>query len=468
MTSRYKVGSHPTYVAPGALVMTGEDNLEQLCALAAGEISVVEVISALSNGDLRTLPDFLIAVPEDAGIRVVARGEFRATSGDWVCSGLGVATWNEQVLTDLAGAGIVVSAGVESGPELPLVEGVVLAGAVTWRPGDAPLVAVAALGGRVESAPGEPALVDSVDPVGPVAAVRGAMAHGAVESDLVDTVQATVAPEVVDPGRETSALVVPESVPDAGDADGDADSTEQSVEPTHEPALEPAPESFVELAMEPDTENGVPVPPMAVPARDEPMPDPNATRVESDDVFDAMFGATIHGRRPEDAAIREKGEIASIAPVTPPPPPPSPPEAPPGDHDGRTITAASMREQRRLMPAASVGGKRVATLHLTSGQEVVVDRPVLLGRSPRSAQASSSALPSIVVVDDPYVSSTHLEVAFVDGALVATDRSSNGTVLKRPGQGSERLVKDVPTVVTDGCLLSLSDDFVATVRLGGS
>jgi hypothetical protein len=215
-----------------------------------------------------------------------------------------------------------------------------------------------------------------------------------------------------------------------------------------------------------------------------PEPDPFATRTEGEDDFDAMFGATIQGRRPEDAAVRD-GVTPQVAPppalVTPPPSgvpspapaaptPPAPPATPPsvvdGDHDGRTVTVAQMREMRqRQSPPQAPPPSVEARLVLSTGEAFAVDRPVLIGRAPRSTQASSAALPRIVVVDDPYVSSTHLEVVVSGSSVLATDRSTNGTLLTRPGGTPVRLAKGEPTLVSEGCRLSLSDDLSVLVEV---
>lgn len=174
---------------------------------------------------------------------------------------------------------------------------------------------------------------------------------------------------------------------------------------------------------------------------------PDHTVVEADDEFDGTVGATVQGQRAE-----------------------APPETPPGDHDGRTITAAQLQELRaQQAPATSEApGPEHATLAVSGGETVDLVQPVIIGRSPRADQRSSAQLPRLVVVDDPYVSGTHLEVLLEEGAVVAVDRSTNGTTLTRPGGEPERLSKDEPTVVGDGCVLGLSDDVTATVAVPGA
>lgn len=188
-----------------------------------------------------------------------------------------------------------------------------------------------------------------------------------------------------------------------------------------------------------------------------PVDDAHLTRGEPDEDFDAMAGATVVGRRQEEPAA-----AVPDAPATPAL----------GDHDGHTVAASAIRRIMQQAPSAPQTTPQAtpqaapkATLVLSTGRSIDVDGPVLIGRAPRVAQTSGLTMPTLVVVEDPYVSGTHLEVAFQGGSLVATDRSTNGTLLTRPDRAPERLVKDVPTVLTSGSVLALSDDLTATVTL---
>jgi len=153
-----------------------------------------------------------------------------------------------------------------------------------------------------------------------------------------------------------------------------------------------------------------------------------------------MFGATIVGRPAEDEPPR------------------------PGDHDGRTITAAQLRALREQAAAAEEPAVQ-ATIVLPDGARHPVAPRLLIGRRPQARQVATADVPTLVTVDDPYVSSTHLEAALVDGRVVVTDLSTNGTLITLPGQPPEQLVKGAPTEVVDGTALSLSDELVVTVEL---
>lgn len=226
-----------------------------------------------------------------------------------------------------------------------------------------------------------------------------------------------------------------------------------------------------------------------------PAPDPvdaAQTMVEPEEAsFDALFGATVAGRRPEDAAIREPEEAEEPAPVVAPPPPPpvaptvddATPAGPEGDHDQHTMTPeefARLRSgnravdpvpaapvERPVAPPAPPAGPRVV-LSLSTGREIVMDRPVLVGRSPQARNTTSTQLPLLVVVDDPYVSGTHLELALVDGELRATDTSSNGTLLRRGEVGTPTpMTRSEAAPVPDGSVLTISEDVSITVSVEG-
>lgn len=179
------------------------------------------------------------------------------------------------------------------------------------------------------------------------------------------------------------------------------------------------------------------------------------------------------------------------APTTPPPsmPPPSTPPATTGwgdpspEHDGRTITPAQLQA---LRAAAAQPGAAPATpppssppptmrppvvpvrpavaLALSTGRVVPVRRRVLIGRSPRIQQVGGSQnLPALVTVDDPYVSSTHLEVSAEANRVTVTDMSTNGTLLARQGRVPVPLDRGVATEVALGDVLTLSKGLTATV-----
>lgn len=237
------------------------------------------------------------------------------------------------------------------------------------------------------------------------------------------------------------------------------------------PAVTPEPEAHAE------EEPGRDVAPDPAPER--PLltraPDSPATIIEPDEhEFDAMFGVTVPGRRPEDAAVRpieadleddeEEQPAPAPAPSTPGPAPMTPDT---GDHDGRTVARSSLPRRRGAAPAPAQRTGPWVTLTLSTGETYDVAGRALVGRSPRSTAVTGAALPQLVVVDDPYVSSTHLEIAVGAATVLVTDVSTNGTTLTPPGGTEGVLVRDVPTDAADGAVLRLSDDLTITLTISG-
>ncbi|HWJ08779.1 MAG TPA: FHA domain-containing protein [Nocardioides sp.] len=199
---------------------------------------------------------------------------------------------------------------------------------------------------------------------------------------------------------------------------------------------------------------------------------------------------------PEHTVYRTPASAAAPAPPPPATPlPPTPQVAAPADgwpaapvadpdHDGRTITPAQLQALRSgqagapVVPTAPPGPpappqpvappppplRALVALALSTGRVVPIRRRVLIGRSPRVQQVGGSAnLPALVTVDDPYVSSTHLEVASDGIRVTVTDTSTNGTLLARQGRAPVALDHGVATEVAIGDVLTLSKGLTATV-----
>jgi hypothetical protein len=154
-------------------------------------------------------------------------------------------------------------------------------------------------------------------------------------------------------------------------------------------------------------------------------------------------------------------------PGTPTPAPyADPPDHPPdhdADHDGDTLAGRSTEE-----PAdpggPTVTSRPVARLVFSHGDDVSVDRPVVVGRSPEARRFASGEQPRLVSVPSPQqeISSTHLEIRPGSGAdhgsAVVTDLgSTNGSVLVQPGLPPEDLTPGVPVQLIPGAILDLGD-----------
>ena len=129
------------------------------------------------------------------------------------------------------------------------------------------------------------------------------------------------------------------------------------------------------------------------------------------------------------------------------------------------VCGAAVPEQSPVTVPRPVLG----VLKMSSGDEIVLDRSVLLGRSPSVGHLIDGQRPHIVklpsVAND--ISRNHAEVR-VDGwhVLVADLNSTNGTVVTRAGQPPERLRPNDAVTIEPGTVVSIADEitftFVAT------
>jgi hypothetical protein len=91
---------------------------------------------------------------------------------------------------------------------------------------------------------------------------------------------------------------------------------------------------------------------------------------------------------------------------------------------------------------------------------------VYVGRRPALPRVPASGIPQLVAVPSPRreVSSTHLAISAVGGAVVVRDMlSTNGTVVKAPGVPARTLLRGESSVVTAGTQLDLGDGNVIEV-----
>lgn len=426
MTGRwYRPGDALALVTGVGVVVTDPGQEDTLAALFEAPLKVPAVVEALTARGWSAVPDFACTVVEGDEVRVLVRGRHRVEIAGEVLEGHGVTTWSERSWPRSQVDSVVLRTGddetggdASAAVRLPIEAGLVRASQVQWLVTDRVVGAIAA-----------------EDPRAPA------------------TVQEPVA----------------------------------AAEPEPEPAPEAAPAPEVARAPAPE------------PARAAQAPDSPATIIEPDEhEFDAMFGVTVPGRRPEDAAVRpieadaDEDAPEPEAPISAGPTPsdptpsnpapsnPAPSDAAPspvaepapmtpdtGDHDGRTVARSSL--PRRAGPASAPQQRTgpSVTLTLSTGETYDVTGRALVGRSPRSTAVTGAALPQLVVVDDPYVSSTHLEIAVAAATVLVTDVSTNGTTLTPPGGTEGVLVRDVPTDAPDGSVLRLSDDLTITLAIAG-
>ncbi|PUB30143.1 FHA domain-containing protein [Promicromonospora sp. AC04] len=98
-------------------------------------------------------------------------------------------------------------------------------------------------------------------------------------------------------------------------------------------------------------------------------------------------------------------------------------------------------------------------------QVVELDRPVVVGRRPRTNNASADRTPRLVTVASPDqdISRSHVEITLEEWhVLVADLATTNGTTLLRPGQPPRRLHPNEKVIVVEGDVVDLGDGATLT------
>ncbi|MEO5535167.1 MAG: FHA domain-containing protein [Pseudolysinimonas sp.] len=103
---------------------------------------------------------------------------------------------------------------------------------------------------------------------------------------------------------------------------------------------------------------------------------------------------------------------------------------------------------------------------LPDGTEVAVVGRVYVGRKPSAPRIHVGPEPTLISLPSPSkeLSSTHLELRIVGGALVASDmRSTNGTIVQFPGAAPRTLIRGESAVVPVGTRIDLGEGAVLGV-----
>jgi hypothetical protein len=103
---------------------------------------------------------------------------------------------------------------------------------------------------------------------------------------------------------------------------------------------------------------------------------------------------------------------------------------------------------------------------LADGAVVDLDVAVYLGRKPSVPRIHVGDAPQLVMVPSPFkeISSTHLELRVVGGALVASDmRSRNGTIVRLPGSAPRTLIHGESAVVIPGTRIDLGEGAIIDI-----
>lgn len=393
--------------------------------------ALVEALTGAFGTSLTAIPSFALVISEEDGIRVAVRGPVdvlvEGTDGAVEVSGRGVATWAERTVPRAGRARVSFAGDHDESLSLPIASGVVPVSGL-----------VLTAGARAVAATPEPAPASSAEssptaapPAGPPAA-PGPVRHGLTPQAPA----ASTAPPSLPPIPRTPPL--PPTLPPASD-------TDQPVPPVPSEMSEPA-----------GSDTWIPATTQH-PAEDAPgdLADDSTIAAPRGDA--GSWAATI-----ARAPLRTPGEVAPVpAPVA-------------GDHDGETVSVAQARALRAAAngaasfePVSDVPPRQPAQgrIRLSTGRVVELERPVVIGRRPRSTRASSSELPLLVAVESAEgdISRSHVEIRAEGEHVLVTDlATTNGTVLRRGGQDPVRLHPNEPTMVVTGDVLDLGDGITVT------
>ena len=505
MSYRYGPGPLLAIVEPGgvALVdaeMSAEVRLAVAAALRSGGGfgGFVDALTAHFGASLSALPDFALALVEHEGTRVAVRGRLTAHA-DAPISGAGVTTWTEAVVPTGTTVSLGDPAAALAADALAVSSGMVFAGGIAVNGGGssataasvaAPAAKPVAAGEQPDSAPppapegARPVSTDdSEEPsgattLGPMedTSLQGEADDGDLAEDTsfgglwgstVASAGGTAASSRQKPGTAPASPAGPSSagVPKPDPRPKQAPEPETAAEPEAQPETEP--ESSAQQPVE------APQPPAS-----SPTPVVNGMIAGLPD----FLGGTGTGT----GTVAPAAPAAPAAPETTETPDPTssetaPPEtAPPGteldeglgDHDGATLAVSRIAE---LAPDALGTGAPAAAsappapltvgrAMLSTGQEVVIDRSVIIGRRPQASRVTGD-VPHLFAVPSPQqdISRNHLEIRPEGSSVVVVDlQTTNGSMLRRGAADPVRLHPGEPTVVVNGDVIDLGDGVTVT------
>lgn len=465
--------------------------------LRRGVPELTEVIDVLSGGAITGLGSFAVALIGPTGTRFAVRGAVRVLTGfEEGFSGEDITTWSERFIVDEPRFEIGFGEPADA-VAYPIRSGVVLASAVR-------------VGERFEAPVREVGEEHSESVAAPVADAADADVADTDESSVTDaSALASDASSEAVSSEDPGALEEDASAPDdesagsetaddaAGSetADDDADVAPQDTmvgtqelassiddEPAAEKPAETAPLPTEDLSTRGDAPTDTMVPEDVAAARggtaDEgpwdpghDQPDVTATIVPDDQ---PDLGATVVPP-PAPVAVPGAGLAAFPPPAPTPPAPASGLDI--GDHDGSTISIAEARRLRaanttpdaptEVIPVVPGEDGASARVRLSTGQVVDLDRPVIIGRKPRSTRASGSTMPHLIAVDSPEsdISRNHLEVRPEGDSVVVIDlHTTNGSTLLRPGSDPVRLHPGEQTLVLGGDVIDVGDGVTVLIE----
>ncbi len=451
----YRPGTWFAVFGPEAAIVLPESQRDQmigLWALVDGGAGFDEVLDGLLASGLSRIPGFVLISTGADSTRILLRGDgvvatVTASGESVTLDGAASHTWVERSLDDVTELSVAlpVEAGsAEDETDFAIRTGLVKVGRIDRagaaqgaHRGDATdLATVLPLS--------EPSPLDESGAVEPHPLDDAASA--VTDATHLDEDPATEFMDAVD----DTPLAPPTSEPDGWITPTDVPSPAPVLGDPNIPPPPSAPPSFESVPGPPGwvpPPPPIPAPPVPVP----PVPAPPASIPTPPDATDTgdMPPLTVGSWEPVT------GLAAGSAPGI--------------DHDGQTILGEPQAPEPLVAPVPGTPDvpavtPPVAKLLISDGQEVVVDRAVLIGRAPETRRFGSTEHPTLITVPSRLheISSTHIEVRPGSGAdlgsAVVTDMgSTNGTVLVQPELGPEDLKPGVPVQLIPGATINLGD-----------
>ena len=172
--------------------------------------------------------------------------------------------------------------------------------------------------------------------------------------------------------------------------------------------------------------------------------------------------ARVEGPDLDDTVTTARTAMPAPAPLVAPAPAPAPVR-----DETTPRPPASLAVPATPLPPAAPPPAPAPVVRLPDGSALEIDGgTVYVGRRPALPRVPASGVPRLVTLLSPgrEVSSTHLAISAVGGAVVVRDMlSTNGTVVKAPGVPARTLLRGESAVITPGTTLDVGDGNVLEV-----
>lgn len=451
-----------------ALLVAGSVSRSQVVGiwdrLAVAEVTglgtLLEVLGEVTGAALSSLPDFAMAVLDDKGLHVAARGRCRVrvvhTDGTEVdLDGAEVSTWLERNVDAASTSHVCLGATDDAEAWLPLVGGVVPAGAVRL------LVADHALPDESREAPvpvEQPAVASSVEtlaepepepepeldpePEPEPAAPRGHLAHMYTPHTVLHDIEEAAVRAAEDDDLAGSRDEAPEPVDAPTPVPAPAPTpapvpTRQS--PVSEPSPVPAPQAGPAAFI-----SGVP---SAAPARPavqdrDPVEDGGGEHHDGHTLLEAPDSTEIDAYLASGGSSEGEGTVLGVL-------------CPSGHANPTHRTECRVCGQRLSGEGVRMPRPGLGWLVTSAGEQIELVQNVLAGRNPQASRIQGPVLPRLLPLPHSHVSGTHLEIRLEGWSVMVADLdSTNGTFLQRPGQPTVRISR-APQLLTSDDVVQL-------------